>query len=86
MRTSTQIQVPTKAGWGLQGKQKTTMNSETKSEYFSMNAVIHQNERQHDPIFRTREGGMPLGNEKAIVLAEPARLARCVTSIYVPRR
>ena len=45
MRTSTQIQVPTKDGWGLQGKQITTMNPETKSEYFSMNAVIHQNER-----------------------------------------
>ena len=47
MRTSTQIEGYNESGWGLRGKQITTMNPETESEYFSMDAVIRTSDPQH---------------------------------------
>ena len=51
-----------------------------RRDYFSMNSIIVQNKR---PTPRSGlSAGMPLGDGKAAVLAEPAQLAKYIMSIH----
>ena len=57
MRTSTQIEGYYERQLGLAGKQITPMNPETKNEYFSMDAVILENERPTTLFFEVARVG-----------------------------
>jgi hypothetical protein len=60
---------------------------EMKMAYFSMDAVLVENERPTTRSYLSKsQEAIPLGNGEAGALVEPVQLAKYRTSVYIPRR